>query len=109
MSGKGALISPGLTARVHWALGAASQANPERAVMLGADLVAAIQQELRDTYEAGIEVARTTQREIHFAEGGGGIAAPGPATGGNGGRILDAGLIIGHTPASEYGEGGAIT
>lgn len=104
MSGKGALISPALTARVHWALGAASQANPERAIMLGTDLIAAIQQELRETYEAGINAVRATQPKEYFVgPGGASPDHPGSAvhSGGNG-------LVFGARD-SEYGAGGALT
>lgn len=67
----GALISSRLAARVHQTLGRAAKATAEEAVSYGEDLIEAIQAELRNSYERGIENVRRTHT-CGVTSGGGG-------------------------------------
>lgn len=66
---KGALITPELTALVHWTNGRCASATPQEAVRLGGELLERIQQELDVKYRAGVAAVRRTQ-----VDGGGSYA-----------------------------------
>lgn len=69
---KGALITPELTALVHWTTGRCAVATPQEAVKLGQELLAQIQQELNEKFRSGVDAVRRTQ----VGGGGAGDWAP---------------------------------
>lgn len=60
-SRKGALITPELTALVHWTTGRCASATPQEAVRLGGELLDRIQEELNEKFSAGVSAVRRTQ------------------------------------------------
>lgn len=58
---KGALISPELSALVHWTIGRATASEPDDAVQIGMGLVDEIQKELNAKFRAGVSAVRRTQ------------------------------------------------
>jgi hypothetical protein len=61
---KGALISPELAAKVHWAIGRASGESASEAVSIGSELIEEIQQALTGAYRSGVEAVRRTQAHL---------------------------------------------
>ena len=74
----GALISPRLTAKVHQALGRATNASVNQAVLIGEELIAEIQSELENAHRNGSR----TNGGVTVGGGGAGSTYLGSAGGG---------------------------